>query len=29
MHKAYPTPYKMKEIVDKEIDHLLEMGRGN
>ena len=24
--KAYPTPYKMKEIVDKEIDDLLEMG---
>jgi len=24
--KAYPTPYKMQEIVDKEIDDLLEMG---
>jgi len=24
--KAYPTPYKMQEIVDKEIDGLLEMG---
>ena len=24
--KAYPTLYKMQEIVDKEIDDLLEMG---
>ena len=24
--KAYPTPYKMQEIVDKEIDDLLKMG---
>jgi len=24
--KAYPTPYKTQEIVDKEIDDLLEMG---
>ena len=24
--KAYPTPYKMQEIVHKEIDDLLEMG---
>ena len=24
--KAYLTPYKMQEIVDKEIDDLLEMG---
>jgi len=24
--KVYPTPYKMQEIVDKEIDDLLEMG---
>jgi len=24
--KAYPTPYKMQEIVDEEIDDLLEMG---
>jgi len=24
--KAYPTSYKMQEIVDKEIDDLLEMG---
>jgi len=24
--KAYPTPYKVQEIVDKEIDDLLEMG---
>ena len=24
--KAYPTPYKMQEVVDKEIDDLLEMG---
>ena len=23
---VYPTPYKMQEIVDKEIDDLLEMG---
>jgi len=25
-YKAYPTPHKMQEIVDKEIDGLLEMG---
>ena len=25
-YKAYPTPHKMQEIVDKEIDDLLEMG---
>ena len=25
-YKAYPTPYKMQEIVNKEIDDLLEMG---
>jgi len=24
--KVYPTPYKMQEIVDKEVDDLLEMG---
>ena len=24
--KAYPTPYKMQEIVDKQIDDLLKMG---
>ena len=24
--KVYPTPYKMQEVVDKEIDDLLEMG---
>ena len=24
--KVCPTPYKMQEIVDKEIDDLLEMG---
>ena len=24
--KVYPTPYKMQEIADKEIDDLLEMG---
>ena len=24
--KVYPTPYKMQEIVDKEIDDLLEIG---
>ena len=24
--EAYSTPYKMQEIVDKEIDDLLEMG---
>jgi len=24
--KAYPTPYKMQEIVDNEVDDLLAMG---
>jgi len=24
--KVYPIPYKMQEIVNKEIDYLLEMG---
>jgi len=25
-HKPYPIPYKMQEIIDKEIDEILRMG---
>ena len=25
-HKPYPTPYKMQEGVDKEMDEMLKMG---
>ena len=25
-HKPYPIPYKMQEIIDKEIDEMLRMG---
>ena len=25
-HKAYPIPYKMQKIIDKEIDEMLRMG---
>jgi len=25
-HKPYPTPYKMPEVVDKEVDEMLKMG---
>ena len=26
-HKPYPTPYKMQEVVDNEIDEMLKMGK--
>jgi len=25
-HKPYPIPYKMQEIIDKEIDEMFRMG---
>ena len=25
-HKPYPIPYKMQEVIDKEIDDMLAMG---